>query len=237
MGNNWFQFKQFKIEQGRTAQKLSTDACLLGAMAHHPSPLKALDIGTGCGILALMLAQRFPHLQVFAIEPDQGSAADAELNFAQAPWSHRLQLFQQNLASWLNANKEPFDLIVANPPYFKNHLRASIPSKNNARHQDTLTFEHLMLGISQLLKPNGVAWTIYPAFNQADAASIANSFLLFPKEIYWIKTKKGAGAHVAITSWTFKPQTPISFEWDLLDVNGQYTQEIAQLLAPFYLKL
>lgn len=118
MPNTYFQFKQFRIDQDQTAMKVTTEACILGAWVDEQIPPQTvLDIGTGTGLLALMLAQKFPQAEIDAVEIDQGAFTQAHANFHSSPWPERLQVFHQRIQDFDPGKK--YDLIISNPPFFK----------------------------------------------------------------------------------------------------------------------
>ncbi|MNK80426.1 tRNA1(Val) (adenine(37)-N6)-methyltransferase [compost metagenome] len=145
--------------------KINTDGVLLGAMVDHQLPRRILDIGTGTGVIALMLAQRFPEAVIQAVEIDEKAAETAERNFQQSPFNHRLAI--NNIAIEQYVHSEQFDLIVSNPPFFVNDLRNEEVRKGIARHADAGFFAMLVRKINELLTAEGEAWLILPV-KQAD---------------------------------------------------------------------
>jgi tRNA1Val (adenine37-N6)-methyltransferase len=146
-----FRFKQFEVFQSRSAMRVGTDGVLLGAWANVDGAKHILDVGSGTGVIALICAQRSQDALVEAIEIDEGSAEDARYNFSLAPWQGRLKLHQGDFLKI--ASKEKFDLIISNPPYFSQSLRAADPSRNAARHDDSLPAEQFMAKAKGLLAP------------------------------------------------------------------------------------
>ncbi len=171
MGNSWFQFQQFRIHQDRCAMKLSTDAILLGSLAKAENPTKILDIGTGTGVIALMLAQRFPDAQVTAVEIDPDAAEQAAENFRGSVFAGRLSLIQRRVQDF--GTEDKFDLIVSNPPYFADHLKSPDSKRNRALHTDELSFEELLGKTSSLLSPEGNFWAILPPRQMRDLQILA----------------------------------------------------------------
>ena len=157
-----FHFKQFSIDDTDATMKVGTDALLLGALA-TPSyvPLRILDIGTGCGILALMMAQRFPNARIDAIDIDGKTVEVARRNFNNSPWSDRLNVFHSSLQQF-SLNNKGYDLVISNPPYFSNSLRNNDPRKRIARHDDTLPIEQLFKDSFSILSPYGCIAIIIP---------------------------------------------------------------------------
>ncbi|WAC40317.1 tRNA1(Val) (adenine(37)-N6)-methyltransferase [Pedobacter sp. SL55] len=129
---NIFRFKQFEVDQSDCAMKINTDGVLLGAMVQHENAERILDVGTGTGVIALMLAQRFPKAQVHAVEIDEQASATASRNFENSVFSERLT--NNNISIEQFNSPEKFDLIVTNPPFFVNDYKNAEPKKEIARH-------------------------------------------------------------------------------------------------------
>ena len=147
--------------------KVGTDGVLLGAWAGIcPDDHRALDVGTGTGLIALMLTQRSPALAVQAIDIDPAAAEEAAANFAASPWANRLAALPISLQSFISESEAPasrtFDLIVSNPPFFKASLKAPDAQRSAARHDDTLPPAELIAAARRLLAPNGRLAVIYP---------------------------------------------------------------------------
>jgi tRNA1Val (adenine37-N6)-methyltransferase len=159
-----FQFKQFSIEDSNCAMKIGTDGCLLGAWTDIENATSILDIGTGSGVIALMLAQRSNAL-IDAVEIDDAAYHQAQKNFAESPWKKRLNVFHSSIQEYVKSCAKKYDLIVSCPPYFLNSLKAPDKKRRLARHTDSLTFEELISGSLRLLKPEGKFCTIIPPEN------------------------------------------------------------------------
>lgn len=155
-----FKFKQFEVDQTGCAMKINTDGVLLGAMAESEGCENILDIGTGTGVIALMLAQRFEKATIHAVEIDAMASATAEKNFKNSVFSNRLSVNNSAIELYSIANR--FDLIVSNPPYFVNDLRNVEEKKGIARHTSHQFFEDLLIKVDELLTPNGCFWFILP---------------------------------------------------------------------------
>lgn len=173
-----FQFKQFSIDQTNCGMKVNTDAALLGAMADTRNALDILEIGTGTGVMALMLAQRSPAARIDAVEIDEGAGLTAALNISNSPFSNRVKLIQSSFEDHLSANADKkYDLIVSNPPYFINSLKSAEPSKLLARHTNEDFFSSLISGASGHLKTGGQLYLILPL----DTADLVKRLLLETK--------------------------------------------------------
>ena len=147
-----FRFKQFTIHQDACAMKVGTDGVLLGVLADVTAATHLLDIGTGTGLVALMLAQRNPSMSIDAIEIDSKAAKQAAENVAQSPWP---QIRVHCAALQTYTANQPYNLIVSNPPYFVNSLKAPKAARTTARHTDSLSFNELVEGVDRLLSPAG----------------------------------------------------------------------------------
>lgn len=174
MGNSYFQFKQFRVDQGNCAMKVSTDAVVLGAYSGGKVPETILDIGTGTGVIALMLAQRNPEATITALEIDHEASLQAYENVRDSPWSSRIKVVGLALQEFQYLGKK-VDLIVSNPPYFPNHLPSDDSRRNQAMHQGALTFAELVVGVDRLLKDDGEFWVILPKRQMDDFERQANN--------------------------------------------------------------
>ncbi|HAI74792.1 MAG TPA: methyltransferase, partial [Microscillaceae bacterium] len=166
MANTYFSFQQFTIQQDKSPMKVCTDSCILGAMACVEGKKQVLDIGTGTGLLTLMMAQRNPEAYFTALEIDALSVEQAQKNFAQSPWSDRLKVIGCSLQAFSSGFVDKkFDFIVSNPPFFSNHLKPHSKSTKIALHNDdTLPFEDLCHYTEPLLAENGEILVMYPGY-------------------------------------------------------------------------
>ena len=142
MSNPYFQFKQFTVWHDKCAMKVGTDGVLLGAWASVQNAHKILDVGTGTGLVALMLAQRsLPDADIIALEIDGAAAGQARENVTRSPWKERVEVVQTDFRDYQSSDK--FDVIVSNPPYFVDSLECPDQQRNAARHNGSLTYEEL----------------------------------------------------------------------------------------------
>jgi tRNA1Val (adenine37-N6)-methyltransferase len=160
-----FKFKQFEVDQSGCAMKINTDGVLLAAMVENNAPKHILDIGTGTGVLALMMAQRFPSAKVAAVEIDELASATAEKNFQLSVFSNQLSVHHTSIEQYNTVEK--FDLIISNPPFFVNDLKSTEEKKGIARHASEQFFEDLMAKVNELLTEDGKFWFVLP-LKQAD---------------------------------------------------------------------
>jgi tRNA1Val (adenine37-N6)-methyltransferase len=233
MANSWFQFKHFRINQDRCAMKISTDAVLLGALAESKFPKNILDIGTGTGVIALMMAQRFPEASVSAVELDDKAAAQAEENFLASKFANRLCLFHSRIQDYNTSNQ--FDLIVSNPPYFANHLKANVKERNQALHTDTLSFEDLLAQVLRLLKNSGRFWLILPPYQSAIFQKLALEKSLYPKRIFSLQDNPEKPVHREIVEFSFEETEIKCFEIVIKNGDGSPNASYSNLVADFLL--
>lgn len=178
---NAFKFKQFEIDQTGCAMRINTDGVLLGAIATKDSASRILDIGTGTGVIALMLAQRFPNAFVDAVEIDESAAAAAAKNAERTAFSERLKVIHTAIEVYRSAEK--YDLIVSNPPFFVNDLKNPEYRKGVARHTDAVFFEEMLRQVSLLMSREGRFWFVLPVKQAESTIHIAAGYGLFPTEI------------------------------------------------------
>jgi tRNA1Val (adenine37-N6)-methyltransferase len=189
-----FQFKHFSISQSNSALKVGTDAMILGALVETTNEKSALDIGTGTGVLALMLAQKNQTILVDAIEIDTASCIDARLNFENSIWNDRLSLIESDFLAHSFSNK--YDFIVSNPPFYVDGLKGSDERTNQAKHTNELNFETLFSRVNQLLSMDGTFWLIYPFETHSFVESIARDNELFPSQFVEIQGKPNRSTRV-----------------------------------------
>lgn len=171
-----FKFKQFDVDQTGCAMRINTDGVLLGATARHPSPRLILDIGTGTGVIALMLAQRFTEAEIHAVEIDEQAAQTAGKNFQLSVFNERLTIKHVSIEQYKYAQQ--FDLIVSNPPFFVNDLKSEEFRKGIARHADEDFFSMLIKKSSGLLADEGMTWLILPVKQADEVIGIAAHYNL-----------------------------------------------------------
>jgi len=157
-----FKFKQFSVDDNNCAMKIGTDGCLLGAWADVCDAQNILDIGTGSGVIALMLAQR-SNAMIDAVEIDNDAYKQSCENFANSPWKARLQAIHAPLQEYVKTCLKKYDLIVSSPPYFINSLKTADHKRKLARHTDSLTFEELLSCSLRLLNKDGKFCVVIPS--------------------------------------------------------------------------
>lgn len=211
MASDFFDFQQFTIRQSHAAMKVGTDSDLLGALCAGGPTI--LDIGTGTGVLSLMMAQRFPEAHITAIEIDDNAVIDAAYNFAHSPWSDRITLHHTSLQDYLLTTPLPhYDAVVCNPPYFDRSLECPDQGRCRARHTSSLPFPILIQGAYRLLSPGGRFSVCIPPEVLSDfhALSAAAGFSLQQKLI--IKTIPEKGPKRYVLTYQKGPVTQIHEE-------------------------
>ena len=187
MSNDYFQFRQFIVHQQRCAMKVGTDGTLLGAWAWAPSGrCRILDIGTGTGLIALMMAQRFLESSVLGIDIDPEAVAQATENVQLSPFSERINILQKDLMKFVDT--DGFDAIVSNPPYFVDSLECPDDQRTIARHTVSLTYEGLIRQAYRLLKDDGCLSLVIPSESRSLIESAASLEGFFLSRVCLIKT-------------------------------------------------
>jgi ribosomal protein L11 methyltransferase (prmA) len=234
-----FTFKKFHITDNHTAMKVGTDGVLLGAWAK--GGLKVLDIGTGTGLIALMMAQRFPTAQIDAIEIDKGALEDARFNVSQSPFNNRINIINSPLQDYKPCNETQeegiYDAIVCNPPYFINSLKNPLQQRTTARHTDSLSHQELIYHSKRLLKPNGSLSIIIPSNNKdiLEAEAIFNGLPIL--KITNIKTKSSKPAKRCLIEFGKDATTECKIEEQVLnDDTGARTMWYQNITQAFYIK-
>jgi tRNA1Val (adenine37-N6)-methyltransferase len=234
-----FNFKQFSIEQDRCAMKIGTDGVLLGAWAPiEQNPFSILDIGTGTGIIALMLAQRSAAQQIDALEIDENAYEQATDNFENSPWNDRLFCFHAGLDEFMEEPEDEYDLIVSNPPFYAEDYKTNDEKRDLARFQDALPFEDLIEAADLLLSENGILAVIIPFKEEERFLAIAHDFELYPIKITHVKGSPTAEIKRSLLALSRNKID--NFPIDVLTVElarHEYTPEYIALTQEFYLKM
>ena len=233
-----FKFKAFTVQQDRCAMKVGTDGVLLGAWtttAHHPET--ALDIGSGTGLISLMLAQRTKHTFIEAIEIDADAYEQCTENFESSPWRDRLFCYHAALLEFVEEVDDQFDLIVCNPPFFDATYKTDETARNLARFQDALPFEHLIYAVARLLSPNGKFTVVLPYDMHITFIDIARSVHLFANTICSVKGTPDSKAKRALIEFSYQ-NSEVQFQSLTIETSRhQYTKEYTSLTKDFYLKM
>mgnify|MGYP002781162827 CR=1 FL=1 len=236
MPNDTFEFKKFKIKQDKCAMRVSTDAVLLGAWVSPSGSKKILDIGTGTGIIALMLAQK-SDAQILAIDIDKDSTEQASLNVSQSIYHDKITVKHTSFQELVASTNEKFNLIVTNPPYFIASLKNNDDTRTIARHTDTLSFDDLLSGVKKLLDDKGKFCLILPTKEAAIFREKATAKGLYLSKLLRIRThmeKDSEKRHIMQFEFKeseFSESTLVIGE----DKNRSYTQAYKDLTKDYYL--
>ncbi|OEK04086.1 tRNA1(Val) (adenine(37)-N6)-methyltransferase [Roseivirga misakiensis] len=235
MANTYFQFKQFRIEQDKAGMKVTTDGCLFGALIQPVPTGTILDVGTGTGLLSLMLAQK-TSAQIEAIEIDESVAEQASHNFRTSPWAGQLKVHTTSLQAFNPSRK--FDQIVCNPPFFKGNALGKSKVKNQAVHDHTLPMEILLKRCNDLLHDQGSLWLMYPPYEMSLFKEMALKVGFMEANSISIKNTEGTSAIRVVTAFSKKKESVKKDSSIVIKkADQQYTPEFIELLKPFYLHL
>jgi len=234
MANKHFSFKHFTIYQDKSAFKVGTDGVLLGASADVTDVRRILDVGSGTGLVTIMLAQRC-EAEIVAIEPDYDSFIQGRDNVNLCKWRNRIKVEHISLQDY--NDKEKFDLIVSNPPYFDDSLKNPDPRKSASRHNDSLTTCEVLENVSRLLEDEGRLQLIMPYVEGNIFIAEAHNYNLFCNSILKIRPLPTSDIRRLILTFSRKQLTVT--ERFLTIEHGrrhEYTENYVDLTKDFYLK-
>jgi len=237
MSNSYFQFKQFRIEQDHCAMKVSTDACIQGAWTPIFDGVEhVLDIGTGTGLLSLMLAQRNPDILIDAIELDINAAQQAKYNSSASPWASRINVIQGDIRTHYFSTQ--YDLVICNPPFFVNSLLGDKPERNIARHTTSLTFPDLLDAFKQYLSADGYACVLLPLPEHQQWNTLLRQNDWYIGETLLVKPNPTAAPNRIISLCSRNPYPDAKQETLMIrNAANEYTQAFKDLLHAYYLQL
>jgi tRNA1Val (adenine37-N6)-methyltransferase len=243
MPNHYFKFRQFKIDQDKCAMKVCTDACLFGALVANSmlsssttnNDLQCLDIGTGTGLLSLMIAQKNQAIKTDAIEIDKSAAEQAGENIAASPWADRIQVFNEDILHFMPGKQ--YDYIFSNPPFFENDLKTAVDAKNKARHDTSMSLLDLLSVAVNLLAPAGTFAVLLPWSRVAYFTAAAKKTGLHLSQQVLVKQ---SGKHDFFRGILFlkREETETMYsEIIIKDADQMYTPAFAEALKDYYLFL
>jgi tRNA1Val (adenine37-N6)-methyltransferase len=234
MANNYFSFKKFTIYQDKSAFKVGTDGVLLGACADLTAVRNILDIGSGTGLISIMLAQRC-EAAITAIEPDNDSFIQSCENVNLTEWGSRIKIVNTNLQNF-DPDNEKFDLIITNPPFFCDSLKSPDPRKSAARHNDSLTSVGILEGVNRLLKDGGCLQLIMPYVEGNIFIADANRYGFYCNNLLKIRPLPGSEIRRLILTFSKTRKTPDEKFLTIEHGRHQFTDEYINLTKEFYLK-
>lgn len=235
MANDYFSFKHFTIFQNHSAFKVGTDGVLLGAIADVTGAKRILDVGSGTGLISIMLAQRC-NATITAIEPDDDSFIQTRENVNMCKWHNRINAEHVRLQD-LNPPLVKFDLIVTNPPYFSDSLRNPDPRRSLSRHNDSLTSKEILNNVARLLNENGRLQLILPYVEGNVFIAEAIKYGLYCNRILKIKPLPTSDVRrLILTFSTTQKKISESFLTIEHGKRHEFTEEYINLTRDFYLK-
>ncbi len=238
MPNSFFQFKQFLIHQDRCAMKVTTDACLFGAIVANEIKRNAshvvLDIGCGTGLLSLMIAQK-SNATIDAIEIDEAAYQQAAENFAASPWPERLHAIHADAIHFTPDKK--YDAIISNPPFFENDLKSGNEKKNAAKHDTTLTLEHLINIVDTHLTQEGIFAVLLPYHRTEEFITTAKEAALYLTQKILVKQTPAHNYFRGILFFSRIKSESQQQELIIKDEQQHYTKDFMELLKDYYLYL
>jgi tRNA1Val (adenine37-N6)-methyltransferase len=234
-----FRFKEFFVEQDRCAMKVGTDGVLLGAwtpLDHNPDSI--LDIGTGTGIIALMLAQRSNASQIDALEIDEDAYEQAVGNFDNSAWNDRLFCFHAGLDEFVEEPEEEYDLIVSNPPFYTEDYKTEDKKRDLARFSDALPFDELIEAAALLLSEKGVFSVVIPYSEEVGFVELAKDWGLFPTKITRVKGTPSSAIKRSLIAFSRNETVGLLVDELTIEIKRHdYTKEYIALTKDFYLKM
>ncbi len=238
MGNNFFRFKQFTVQQEKSAMKVCTDSCLFGSLLpgnahiHH-----VLDIGAGTGLLSLMYAQKNTHSKIDAVEIYADAALEAQQNFSKSIFADRLKIFQADIAAFAKETNKRYDLIISNPPFYERDLKSGNSSKDIAHHSEALSLQSLCLIIEDLLSEKGTACLLLPYHRQEESKKLFLQQRLFCVKEISVKQTVNHQPFRVVQFFSRENTNNENKEITIKDEKNEYTEEFVWLLKDYYLYL
>ncbi|QKX04312.1 methyltransferase [Aquimarina sp. TRL1] len=233
-----FVFKRFEVHQERCAMKIGTDGVLLGAWASVSDTVHSiLDVGTGTGVIALMMAQRSPAEIVDALEIDSDAYEQAVDNFEGSPWGDRLFCYHASFQEFVTEIEDSYDLIISNPPFFAEDYKTTDVKRDLARFEEALPFEHLIHGAVHLLNEQGKLALIVPFKEEKRIIELAAQVSLFPQRITRVRGTPDTVLKRSLLELGFLDKMCEEEELVIESSRHQYTEAYMKLTKDFYLKM
>jgi tRNA1Val (adenine37-N6)-methyltransferase len=236
MPNTVFAFKQFNVKQDKCAMKVGTDAVLLGAWVNPNGAKFILDIGTGTGVIALMLAQK-TNASIIGIDIDLSATQQAQENVDESKFKEQIKIIHTSLQEFVKINDLKFQMIVSNPPFFEQSLKPIDEKRSNARHADVLPFDDLLDCVIKMLDETGKFCLILPTLEAEKFRNMAQKKGLYLSKLLRIKSRADKDSDKRhIMQFEFKPS---EFSENTLVIEGDerhnYTKDYRELTKEYYL--
>jgi tRNA1Val (adenine37-N6)-methyltransferase len=215
--------------------KVCTDACILGALAQHSDPLRIIDIGSGTGLLSLMLAQKYA-CPIDAVEIHPASCGEAFTNIQNSPWNDRIHIHNQRIQDFFPDHT--YDLIISNPPFFHGHKKSIVAERNLALHSDALPLSDLVKTVLRLLSPMGIFYLLLPPSESSVFSKMMK--LVGAQIVYRCKIRNFPDTNIfrEVTAYSFCYEGETREQELIIKINkDEYTEDFIQLLKPYYQKL
>ena len=236
-----FQFKEFTIHQDKTAMKVGTDGALLGAWcAVDDFPDSILDVGSGTGLIALMMAQRTDAMTIDAVEIDEQAYEQTVENFEQSDWGDRLFCYHssfQEFAEEMAEEEEQYDLIISNPPFYTDEFETEDAARNKARFTSSLSFKELIEGANRLLSVEGKFVTIIPFKEEQIFISLASETQWFLSRVCRVKGIETSEVKRSLLEFSLQETDLMQEELTIEISRHHYTEKYKELTRDFYLKM
>ena len=238
MGADVFKFKQFEIKQDKAAMKVGTDGVLLGAWVHIPeSAFSILDVGSGTGVISLMMAQRSYSEVIDAVELNPASYIQTVENFETSEWGDRLFCYHASFQEFEEEIEDTYDVIISNPPFFTDTFKEETSERTMARHTETLSYEDLLRGTSKLLSEEGTCAFVIPFKEEEKFLAFAKMYGLYPNRICRVKGTEESPVKRSLLQLSKKENAPEISEL-IIEINRHvYTDDYINLVKDFYLKM
>jgi tRNA1Val (adenine37-N6)-methyltransferase len=233
-----FKFKQFSVKQDNCAMKIGTDGVMLGAWSSiEHKPVSILDIGSGTGIISLMLAQRSNAQVIEAIEIDADAYEQCAENFENSPWNDRLFCYHASLLEFVEEVDNKYDSIICNPPFYSEDFKTNNKARDLARFNDAMPFEHLVYAVGNILSPNGVFSTIIPFKEESKFINLANQTDIKLIKLTRVKGHNNSEFKRSLMAFSFQTKAPKISELIIENSRHNYTDDYVELTKDFYLKM
>jgi tRNA1Val (adenine37-N6)-methyltransferase len=236
-----FKFKDFSVHQDKTAMKIGTDAVLLGAwcsLGEYPDAI--LDIGSGTGVISLMLAQRSDAMTIDAVEIDAGAYEQTVENFELSDWGDRLFCYNASFVEFaeeMAEDEEQYDIIVSNPPFYTDNFETENEARNKARFTSSLSFDGLLKGVSKILSPTGIFSVIIPFKEEENFVSLATTCKLSLNKVCHVKGNENTEIKRSLLAFSFEQKNIEKKVLVIEKERHQYTDAYINLTKDFYLKM
>lgn len=228
-----FEFKDFSVHQANSPLKVSTDAILLGSIVKIDKPnASVLDVGTGNGVIALMLASRYSKIIIDAIDPDAGAFQDAKCNFESSPFSDRLHLFLTEIAQ--HDQQIKYDTIVSNPPYFIDGLPSDDEAMKQAKHVSISDFRALLFEIKRRLKIYGTLWLILAPESANEAIAYLQNEGLYLRNKFRFHANSSKLDKRWVLCFTFEKSVVEQQAYFIRNLDGSYHDDYKKLAGPYH---